>query len=383
MNKRSSNITEMNKKNGKSIFDYENYDIDNNLKRLLDHKLFDQLAPELNTLINTRQYDVAIPVCLYWIKNNFENSAFAYLYLAWSANGIKDYENAIRFHNEALNRNIKFGDIARGKSDYTGDYLEETVCCPGCESEDFDIVNVANQSVSEDNRGLINPIRVWVKCKNCQLIYGNPVPAEAILNKYYSIIAKEKFGGIYGNIDERFEYLVAMSNRRLEKIESYSNGVGSLLDIGTGIGIFTGVAIDRNWNAEGLEFAPEDCEYASTNFDLDLLNEDFYNFNSDRQYDVVTLFEVIEHLHHPLKDLKQINKLIVPGGVLVVATPIQDSLYGKKMKEHNIFWNVITHLTYFTKPVMIDYLNEAGFEIIEINNSNEGMGRMEFYCRKK
>lgn len=365
-----------------NIANYFDKEIDENILEYFKNMNFNKIIQEIQIKINHMKYSEVIIICDYWIKNVDGNTAIAYYFMGVAANGIKDFENALRYHRKALEIDNSLADLRNGKSAYQCEYEEESTHCIGCGNENFEVVNVSNQSSSEDNKQLVNPIRTWVKCKNCGLIYTNPIPTEEILNKYYSVIAKEKFGGIYGNIDDRFEFLVNMANKRLEKIEKYIGGVKALLDIGTGIGVFTGTALDRGWLAEGLEFTPEDCKYAKEKFDLNLKQENFYSFKEDRKYDVVTLFEVIEHLRNPLGDLKQINKLIKNDGILVIATPIQDSLYGKKMKSENIFWNVVTHLSYFTKDVMLNYLKEAGFEILEINNSNEGMGRMEFYCKK-
>jgi hypothetical protein len=52
------------------------------------------------------------------------------------------------------------------------------------------------------------------------------------------------------------------------------------------------------------------------------------------------------------------------------------------MKDQNVFWNVVSHLSFFPKETIISYLKQAGFSILESNMSNEGMGRMEFYCQK-
>ncbi|QUH19018.1 class I SAM-dependent methyltransferase [Alkaliphilus sp. B6464] len=367
---------------GESITKYFNNTIDKEIIRCFQNKDFDRIVQEIQRKISHREYHEIIAICNYWLNKINKNTAIIYYFMAVAANGIKDFTNALKYHKKALELDNSLADLRNRKSKYKYNYEERNIACIGCGNEKFEVVNVCNQSISEDNKELINPIRKWVKCTNCNLIYANPLPAEEKLNKYYSEIAKEKFGGIYGDIDARFEFLVNMSNKRLEKIEGYTSGAKTLLDIGTGIGVFTGTALDRGWKAEGLELTPEDCQYAKDKFELELKQENFYLFNEDRKYDVVTLFEVIEHLQTPLKDLKQINKLIKDNGILVVATPIQDTLYGKKMKENNVFWNVVTHLSYFTKDVMLNYLEEAGFEVLEISGSNEGMGRMEFYCRK-
>lgn len=155
-----------------------------------------------------------------------------------------------------------------------------------------------------------------------------------------------------------------------------------MLDIGTGIGTFVKAAIDRGIEAYGLELTPEDCEYAKTNYGLELIQRNFYDFGDENQYDVVTMFEVIEHLRHPQEDLIRINQIVKKNGLFVIATPILDSNYGDETKENNTFWNVVSHLSYFTKNVLSEYLKNAGFMVIDIKDSIEGMGRMEFYCRK-
>ena len=364
------------------INDYFNRHIDKEILKLFRNKKYNEIIKIIQEKIGKREYEDVIAVCNYWITKVEGNTAAIHYFLGVAANAVKDFESAEKHHTRALELDNTLADLRLRKSKYQHKYDESETACIGCGSCTYETINVSNQSISEDNKELINPIRRWVRCDECGLIYGNPLPAEDSLNRYYSLIAKEKFGGIYGNIDDRFEFLVSMANKRLEKIERYACGRGSILDIGTGIGVFTGTALDRGWNAEGLEFTSEDCQYAREKFGLILKQENFYDFNEDRKYDVVTLFEVIEHLHHPLKDLKQIYNLIKDEGLLVVATPIQDTLYGKKMKENNVFWNVVTHLSYFTRDVMVKYLQDSGFEIIEISGSNEGMGRMEFYCRK-
>lgn len=352
----------------------------------MNEREYDAVITELQSLLKRRKFKVVFNRCNYWLETSNDGLAIINYLKACSMNGLGRYDEAKFHHCLALELDGNFADIRNNSSKKQEFYEEEETVCIGCGHEMCSVVNVCNQSISENNKELINPIVTWVECEQCGLIYRHLLPSDSKLNAYYSIIAKEKFGGIYGDIDERFEFLVKMSNERLAKIERYlgdfNRGKHKILDIGTGIGIFTGVAIDRGWNATGLELTPEDCAYAKEHFDIELKQENFYNFEENEQYDVVTLFEVIEHLRHPLKDLKQINKLVVDNGILVIATPIQDTLHGKKTKEDNVFWNVVTHLSYFKREVMMTYICEAGFKVLEINNSDEGMGRLEFYCQK-
>jgi len=276
-----------------------------------------------------------------------------------------------------LENDKSLADIKNRNSKYQSQYNESKVACLGCNSDDYRILNVNNQSRVKDNKELINPLRIWVKCNDCGLIYANPIPDKDSLNEYYSLLAKEDDI----NVEQRFEFLVRMSNKRLEKIEKYHDK-SNILDIGTGSGVFVGAAIDRGWDANGLELAEGNCQYAKEKFNIELINKDFYEFDPDEKYDVVTLFEVIEHLRDPVKAIKKARGLLKEDGLFVLATPIRDSLYGKKAEEKNIFWTTVEHLIYFDKNIIINYLEENGFEVLESNLSEEGMGRMEFYCKK-
>lgn len=340
------------------------------------------IVKSIRELIKNRKFVEVLTIFYYYLKHSRSCIGEMYYFAGNACCRLKSFEKSIKYHNIAIRLEpalSNFVDQNNISIDYNFD--DENINCIGCRCTHSEIVNVSNQSVSESNKGVINPVRVWVKCKECDLVYGNPLPAEDSLNKYYSIIAKEKFGGIYGNIKERESFLFEMSNARLDNICKVTDKK-TLLDIGTGIGFFVKSALDRGYDAYGLELTPEDCEYAKIHYGLDLIQRNFYSFTEDEQYDIVTMFEVIEHMRTPLKDLKRINKLVKMGGVFVIATPILDSEYAQETKEENAFWNVVTHLSYFTKDVLKKYLQSAGFEVIAITDSMEGMGRMDFYCRK-
>ena len=314
--------------------------------------------------------------------SRYEGVGYFHFFAGIGCNHIGDFDQALENHRKAIGLDKTLADYAFKKCVAQPSYDEKECPCIGCGHTDHRVAWVGNQSVSESGFGVINPIRRWVRCTNCGLFYASPIPGEDALQSYYSLAAKEKYQGIYGDIDEQFDRLVNMYNHILFKIERYHRREKTVLDIGTGIGTFVGVAQDRGWDATGIELTPEDCDYAKRIYGLDIQQKNFNEFKEDEIYAVVTLFEVIEHLARPLADLKRINRLVATDGILVVATPIQDSLYGKRMQRKGVFWNTVGHLSYFPRATLVDYLNQAGFELLEINLSPRGQGRMEFYCRK-
>ncbi len=336
---------------------------------------------EIKQMVKERKYSQVIKTCEDYLQGN-EPLGYIYYYLGVAYNALSDFAKSEEYHRKALTTDRKLADLREQKVLFKDVYDEAQICCIGCGCEDSDAVWVGNQSLAEIDKGLINPLRIWVRCRNCGLVYANPQPMKDTMDKYYSLYAQGMQGGLYGNIESLFEKKVQMSNNRLNIIKELNKGGKRLLDIGAGTGIFTGTAIDRGWNATGLELTGEDCQYARDNFGLELVRKDFYQLGDTGMYDVITMFEVIEHLYTPFKDLAKVNSMISNGGLLVVATPIVDSLYAKKMKERNPFWYVKTHLTYFPRSVLTDYLISAGFAVLDTRLSEEGMGRMEFYCRK-
>ncbi|WP_187115161.1 class I SAM-dependent methyltransferase [Clostridium tyrobutyricum] len=336
----------------------------------------------MQKLIKNRKFEEMLIIFKYYLKNSRFSIGEIYYFAAYASCGLKKFQLSIKYHNFAIRIEPYLSNIVDKDNVVTNyKFHDKIVNCLGCGCSKYKIINVSNQSTSESGKGMINPVRVWVKCENCGLIYANPQPSENSINKYYSAIAKEKFGGIYGNIKERENFLFDMSNTRLDNIRKITNKK-LLLDIGTGIGFFVRVALDRGFHAYGLELTQEDCEYAKIHYNLNLIRKNFYSFTEDEQYDIVTMFEVIEHMRAPLKDLKRINKLVKINGIFVIATPVLDSEYGKKVKEENPFWRVVTHLSYFTKSTLKDYLQKSGFKLLKVTDSMEQMGRMEFYCRK-
>lgn len=362
----------------------ECYNINKKISLLYSAKRYKDILKWINeNYINSEMYLEVIEVCRFWINKVDNSTAVIYFIMGYIYNNLKEFDKAIKYHKMSLKLDSKLADIKYNEYHYKEDYDETHIHCIGCNCIEYEIINVVNQSLIETNLGLINPLRIWVKCKKCGLIYTNPIPSEKSMDEFYFQVWKERRkGGKYTNVDGSIEFLISMSNRRLEKLENIYRKKGTILDIGTGIGVFTGVAKERGWQVEGLEFNKNDCDYAEKNFGITLLQENFYNFSNDRKYDVVTMFEVIEHLRTPLKDLKKIGEIVKKDGMLVIATPIVDSLHAKKEGLNAANWYVVSHLSYFSFDILRNYLDSAGFKIVEVNYSPEGYGRLEFYCIK-
>ncbi len=163
--------------------------------------------------------------------------------------------------------------------------------------------------------------------------------------------------------------------RRLDLIERFSNDRGSLLDVGCGAGFFLHYAKLKGWNVSGIDLLKEYAQFARKELKLDSiqclpLEEALF---PEQSFDVVTLWDLIEHLPHPLHELKRINQLLKPGGHLAIWTPnVKNSIF---MKERWTGYITYQHLYFFSLATLGQLLNRAGFSIVfsQTNKTKKGL----------
>jgi len=118
-----------------------------------------------------------------------------------------------------------------------------------------------------------------------------------------------------------------LAQRRLARIEG-EVGLGRLLDVGCGVGRFLLVARQRGWEAVGLDVAPAAVGRAAATSGATVLQGDLSRTRPDgmAQVDVVTMWDVLEHLVDPVGDLGRARNWLRPGGLIVIQTQNANSV---------------------------------------------------------
>jgi 2-polyprenyl-3-methyl-5-hydroxy-6-metoxy-1,4-benzoquinol methylase len=195
-----------------------------------------------------------------------------------------------------------------------------------------------------------------VQCKNCGLIYTNPrLDGLQILDSYVAVEDP-----LY--VEER-DGRVLTFERHLRPLEQLHAPPGKLLDVGAYTGVFVEIAAQHGWEAWGVEPGHWAVEQAQAR-GLHIIEGTLAASGlADDSFDVVTMWDVIEHLTDPLAEVQQAYRLLKPGGLLVVHTMDIDSLFARVMGRHWP-WLMEMHIYYFSQRTLRATLEKVGFRVI-------------------
>lgn len=144
----------------------------------------------------------------------------------------------------------------------------------------------------------------------------------------------------------------------------------SILDVACGIGGFVDAASRRGWTIQGIELA-EGAVAIARKFNLNVQNVDFFSDSIlAGSRDIVTMFEVIEHLPNPGAFLRRAEEVVRPGGLIYLTTPNFNSLERRVVGSqwHNIH---LAHITYFTPNTIIGAVRRhTNLELLKIETRN-------------
>jgi 2-polyprenyl-3-methyl-5-hydroxy-6-metoxy-1,4-benzoquinol methylase len=205
-----------------------------------------------------------------------------------------------------------------------------------------------------------------VKCSNCGFVFSERIPSNEELNIYYSN---------YGSNFYCSDLTIKRYNEILDKMEPFRQ-TGRLLDIGCGIGFFLDEAKKRGWEVYGTEYSERLIgllrEKGITIHEGQLNSENYQK----GFFDVVTSFEVIEHINNPTSELKQIATLLRKGGLVYLTTPNFNSLLRRRLK---IQYNVIKypeHLSYYTPKSLSRLFQLNGFKKMKVETTGISLTRL-------
>tara|TARA_R110002073_G_scaffold279026_1_gene443041 strand:+ start:304813 stop:305688 length:876 start_codon:yes stop_codon:yes gene_type:complete len=204
-----------------------------------------------------------------------------------------------------------------------------------------------------------------VKDETTDLLVTSPRPNDADLDKYYESESYISHSDTRKSIFDKLYQLVRnyTLGQKVKLMASFEIEEKSILDIGAGTGDFLRACKKANWEVNGVE--PNVKARTIANEKLGLNLKEKLDDLGDAQFDVITMWHVLEHVPNLTEYTKQLNRLLKPSGTLVVAVPNHKSY---DAKHYGIFWaayDVPRHLWHFSQEAMKRLFEAAALKVVQ------------------
>jgi 2-polyprenyl-3-methyl-5-hydroxy-6-metoxy-1,4-benzoquinol methylase len=236
--------------------------------------------------------------------------------------------------------------------------MKEITACPICESTE-------NYTYLESRNFRINEQPFDVKqCKVCTLRYTSPLPGPDEIGEYY---ATENYishtgtkKGLINTLFHTVRFITLRQKQRL--IKSIAKGKKHL-DIGAGNGVFLEFMQKKGWEVSGIELDDESRKAIESKLQLTIAKTVQEN-NEQEEYDVITMWHVLEHVYDLKTDILAIKNKLKADGKLVVAVP---NCASYDEERYQAFWSAYDlpiHLYHFRPKNIAELFAQFDMEVV-------------------
>ncbi len=164
---------------------------------------------------------------------------------------------------------------------------------------------------------------------------------------------------------ERAAMFEARYRRVLHRIKALG-GKGRLLDIGCNIGKFLEVARQEGFSVTGVEINQACAEYGRRTFQLEIYDQPLEEIHFPQHcFEVITLFDVLEHVPDGFAFLREVHRILSPQGLLVVQAPNLESAMAEHTGSEWYWLAMPDHLLHFTPRSLARFLENSDFRILK------------------
>jgi len=268
-----------------------------------------------------------------------------------------------------------------------------------------------------------------VKCKHCGLIYTNPRPTKETIKYFYP----SDYYAYQDNLDWKYIEMFSKNESLLSKFKNDVKHIilknyyrysklnhsidfpihrnlylimgkivflyfrkiyyriprwvddGKALDFGCGNGAYLLLLKKLGWNVVGVDTSSI-YNKALLDNNIPVLIGDLDEQDLDEEsFDVITMWNSLEHTHQPTKALKKARNLLKDGGLLYIEVPNSKSFIGLLFKKHWFAWDLPRHLYHFSPNTLRKMLIQTGFEDIRIYHlrKNTIPKSLTYWCEYK
>jgi SAM-dependent methyltransferase/rubredoxin len=234
------------------------------------------------------------------------------------------------------------------------------------------------------------------RCPGCGLVYIEPRPDGPTLDRMYD--DPDYYNGGYNlgveteNYFERKDELLAQYDGEVAQLEGEVGAPGALMELGSAGGFFIEAARRRGWRVQGVELSPPAARYSKQELGLEVFEGQLDQAPfPEAGFDVVVADNVLEHTTDPEQVLRDLNRLLVPGGhALIVVPTYVNSMYfrlilgiGRLLPRRLLGQSLLRllkmdgdhdggypyHILEFDRRTLVRLVKQAGLEVVSVERS--------------
>ena len=205
-----------------------------------------------------------------------------------------------------------------------------------------------------------------LQCQNCGIVYLEPQKENLV--EFYKKDYRKLYTPVIGevlNSKESFDIYLPFQQARLDLIKEILNPEMRALDIGCSSGHFLYTLKRHVREVIGIEFNEENAKFVNEVLGINVYTSSIENTDIPLEhFDLITVFQVLEHIDEPINFLEAISKYLKPNGFLYIEVPnINDALISLYCVESYCdFWFIEPHIFYYSLQTLSLLLKKAGFK---------------------
>lgn len=206
-----------------------------------------------------------------------------------------------------------------------------------------------------------------MECDNCTIRFTQDIPDQRSIGPYYKsdtyISHTDTEKGFINKL-----YKIARNRTLNWKVNLVKQQLGnmkqvSLLDIGAGTGAFLHQASSSGWLVTGLEPDEGARKICNDKYGIQMKEPETLFHLPGENYDAVTMWHVLEHVHQLHEYISEIKRVLKPGGAAFIALPNYTSKDAKVYKEYWAAYDVPRHLYHFSPKAVDGLADQHGLKM--------------------
>ncbi len=193
------------------------------------------------------------------------------------------------------------------------DYKGEISNCPICEYADFTIISNIDRNLK---------LLATAMCNNCGMIYTNPVPTDQELAVFYRDYYRFFYQGALSKPRKKHVLKRKLEAKlRTEMLSEIVPAGSRTLDFGCGSGELVEAMLSEGYDSHGFEIGQAYGSEAAGRLGSRIKVSDWNEVDYQPEFDLITSFQVVEHLRDPLNAVRAMMSWLAPGGVIHLEVP--------------------------------------------------------------